>query len=53
MSPADRIGIEGIILGSRDRELRYSERLRLVAEMVIPILLGLVYVGILLLTAEP
>lgn len=53
MNPAERLGIEGLILSSRDRALGNTKTLRLAVEVAIPILLAVIYVAILFLSAEP
>jgi hypothetical protein len=53
MDGADRVGVEGLILSSRNRGVGYRESLKLALEVSIPTLLALAYVAMLFLSAEP
>jgi hypothetical protein len=53
MSSVERLGIGSIILSPDSPRSSHRRALRFVVEMALPVLLGLVYVAVLFLGAQP
>ena len=53
MNRLQQLGIEALVLKSRHLALSSRKGMRIALQIAIPVLLGLAYVGILFLGAEP